>query len=126
MVVIHVLGAVMFLLPAQELTLLKKTVYVADTKTFPNPRPDNYNILAVYEVGNYLIIKIRYLDCVNYEGVKILLFENCTIEQLIKQNLIDPHFSDDKSFHSPIARFEPTQKGLELAVKFVKMLNKLK
>jgi len=91
-------------------------------KNLPNPKPDNYKILKLQQIGNHLIIKIKYLDCVNYEGVKVLVFENCKLTDLTKQKLIDPHFSENKKFKSPIARFEPTEKGWKLAINLMENL----
>ena len=48
-----------------------------------------------------------------------MLFENVTMQQLKKQKLVDPHFSDNAKFYSPIARFEPTEKGWEMALKLI-------
>lgn len=90
-----------------------------------NPRPDNYKILDYIEIQEYLVIKIQYLDCINYEGIKILLFK-CKLNDLKKQKLIDPHFSNNKKFISPIARFEPTIDGYRNAIKYVRLLNRLK
>lgn len=84
-------------------------------KNLPNPNPNNYKILQHKKIGNYLIIKINYLDCTNYEGNKILVFENCRLDELLYQKSIDPHFSENKKFKSPIARFKPTEKGWKLA-----------
>ncbi len=88
----------------------------------PNPKPDNYKIIEHFQSGKYLLIKIKYLDCTNYEGMKILLFKS-TLIALSKQKLIDPHFSENKKFISPLARFEPTQDGWDNAIKFIKILN---
>lgn len=81
----------------------------------PNPNPKNYKILRNEYINKCIIIEIQYGDCENYEGRKILLFENCTLNDLIKQKLIDPHFCENKKVHSPIARFEPTERGWEMA-----------
>lgn len=89
---------------------------------YPNPKADNYEIIKYLEENNHLILDIKYLDCINYEGRKILVFENCTFDDLIKQKLIDPHFSDNKKMKSPIARFVPTEKGLEMALKFCRLI----
>ena len=97
-------------------------MYVDNTKTLPNPRPDNYKIIKSTASGRYLIVEIQYLDCTNYEGKKILVFKDCSMAQLKDQKLIDPHFSEDKSFHSPIARFEPTNEGWDNANLFVTIL----
>lgn len=93
-----------------------KAVYVENN--LPNPNPENYKILRSERVTKNLVIEIQYLDCKNYEGRKILVFENCTLKDLEEQRFIDPHFLEDKKYHSPVARFEPTQRGWEAALKF--------
>lgn len=85
----------------------------------PNPKPNNYSIIESKLFGKYLIVKIIYHDCTNYEGVKIMVYKDCTIEDLINQKLIDPHFSESNNFKSPIARFEPTDSGWDNALTFV-------
>lgn len=94
--------------------------------SLPNPDPSNYviELHKEYNDGLYLIVMIRYLDCKNYEGRKVLVFQDCKFDDLKKQKLIDPHFSDDKTFYSPIARFEPTDEGLRNAHVFVEALLK--
>ncbi|MES3018220.1 MAG: hypothetical protein V4721_10595 [Bacteroidota bacterium] len=84
----------------------------------PNPDPNNYQIIKSTAMCQYLIVDIKYLDCVNYEGRKILVFENCSMNALKKQKLIDPHFSENKKYFSPIARFEPTETGWRNAIIF--------
>lgn len=71
----------------------------------------NYNILGSIIINNKLIVKIKYTDCSSYEGRKILVFENCSFQELINQKIIDPHFSENKKYHSPIARFKPDKEG---------------
>jgi hypothetical protein len=97
---------------------IKKDKIIVKDNPLPNPNPDNYSIIKYQEIKNKLLIKIKYHDCTNYEGEKILIF-NCSYDDIIKQKLIDPHFCEDKSFYSPIARFEPTDDGWELAIKFI-------
>jgi hypothetical protein len=82
----------------------------------PNPNPNNYEIIEHLESNGWLLIKIKYPDCKNYEGIKILLFRNVTVMDLLKQKLIDPHFSENKEYKSPFARFEPTEFGWEAAM----------
>jgi hypothetical protein len=91
-------------------------------ESLPNPRPDNYEIIRSTKLGKFLVIEIKYLDCINYEGKKILVFENCSVAALKKQQLIDPHFSENKKFISPIARFEPTNKGWDMALKLIRSM----
>jgi len=91
------------------------------TNTLPNPNPSNYKIIREKAIDKFILIEINYPDCKNYEGNKILLFENTTIHQLKMQKLIDPHFSDNLKFHSPIARFEPTEKGWGMALRLIEI-----
>ena len=88
-----------------------------------NPDPKNWSIKEHVQINSFLIIKINYPDCTNYEGNKILVFENTTMEELMKQKMIDPHFSGNKKFLSPFARFEPTEKGWEAAIKLSESLS---
>lgn len=85
-----------------------------------NPDPNNWKFVKVEEHGKYLILMMEYPDCSNYEGKKILVFENITLIQLVNQKLIDPHFFPATSnYKSPIARFEPTDRGWEMAKTFI-------
>lgn len=94
-------------------------VIESKSPNYPNPDPNNYKIIRGYEYNNNLIVEIKYLDCTNYEGRKILFYENCTLLDLMKQKSIDPHFSENKKFHSPTARFEPTERGWCMAHKMM-------
>ena len=91
-----------------------------------NPYPANYKIIDTLTYGDILIVEIQYPDCKNYEGRKILVYEGVTSQELRKQKYIDPHFSINKKFHSPIARFEPTERGWKMAESFAKMWNSKK
>lgn len=97
-----------------------RTTYVEKIITLPNPNPNNYIITKAKQINKYVITEINYKDTTNYEGNKILVFENYTLERLYKRKSIDPHFSENIKFKSPIARFEPTKKGWELAIKLCK------
>ncbi len=91
------------------------------TTNLPNPNPANYSVLRCEIIGEYLVLELKYHDCTNYEGRKIMVF-NCTFTELLNQRLIDPHFCDNKNYFSPIARFEPTEQGWNNACKFIKTL----
>jgi hypothetical protein len=86
--------------------------------TNPNPDPSKFNIITWVPVDKYLVVCIEYPNCENYEGKKVLVYEDLTIEQLRRFNTIDPHFSESTKFKSPIARFIPTTTGMDMAVKF--------
>ena len=89
-----------------------------------NPNPRNFEIERYMEKFPYTLVKIKYPDCNNYEGKKILLY-NCSFEQLKKQGNevgLDPHFSNNKKYVSPIARFEPTEFGWECGKRIINIL----
>lgn len=89
---------------------------IATPPAFPNPNPANFKILQVTEGKHSLVVEVLYPDCTNYEGRKILLYTDVTLVQLVNQKTIDPHFSDNAEFHSPVARFEPTKRGWQMAM----------
>ena len=80
-----------------------------------NPNSYNYKILDYYHINGNLVVKINYPECRNYEGNKILVFKGVTLKKLLRQKRIDPHFSRNKKYISPFARFEPTKEGLKFA-----------
>lgn len=98
-----------------------------DTPTVTtNPDPSNYRVLDCQEFPTgYTIIKLRYPDCTNFEGVKILVFA-AKLRDILVQHDIDPHFSESKIKLHPIARFVPTEYGWELAVKFVNQMEPIR
>lgn len=101
---------------------ISSTCYDAQPPT-GNPNPSNYDVLESEQIGKCLIVKIRYPDCKNYEGVKILVYLGTTLFELRKQKHIDPHFTDDSKYISPVARFVPTKAGMALAKKLAKVIN---
>jgi hypothetical protein len=75
---------------------------------------------------DYLLVKVRYPECTNYEGIKIMVYEINervkTINDVIKHNkgAIDPHFGVNPDFISPMVRFEPTDRGWKMGIEFCK------
>ena len=63
----------------------------------------------------FLLDMVRYPDCYNYEGKKILV----TRKAVNSRASLDPHFSGDSSINCGlVARFVPTQEGWEMAKAF--------
>jgi hypothetical protein len=87
----------------------------------PNPDPNNFEILKSWFAGEFVAVEIRYPDCTNYEGRKILVYKGA-IEDLQKAKFLDPHFCEGEHI-SPIARFEPTGLGWDMAMMLVEELN---
>ena len=89
--------------------------------TPPNPDPANFRIEKHQELNGYLILLVKYPDCTNYEGNKILVYRDLTYAEVKKFKTLDPHFSNSKTFASPCARFEPTLVGWGLARRMCKV-----
>jgi len=87
---------------------------ISDCRCDSDPDPMKFEITTLNVVGNFIIATINYLNCTNFEGKKILVFEGVSAKEIRSLRTIDPHFCDDDHI-SPIARFEPTNKGLCLA-----------
>lgn len=83
-----------------------------------NPNPYRFKIKKLLSVRRFTIASVHYPDCRNYEGNKVLVFENVPSDKIKNLNYLDPHFSESKAHPSPIARFAPTQQGWEYAVSF--------
>ncbi len=87
-----------------------------------NPNPHNFYIYDHYELDDCVALKMRYPDCNNYEGNKIVVYCGWSLDVLKNMASLDPHFSADRSMPSPFARFEPTDRGWEYAKKLVNRL----
>lgn len=80
----------------------------------PNPDPKNFTILKIFNTGYSTVLKVKYKECTNYEGIKILVYKGNVINELLSAKELDPHFCEKHL--SPIARFLPTEEGLKLAL----------
>ena len=87
---------------------------------YSNPDPSNFVIEKIESVGKFIIVRIYYPDSTNFEGKKIVVYKDRAISEIIQATKLDPHFCDDKNHISPIARFEPTNRGWRYAVSFCK------
>ena len=88
----------------------------------PNPNPKEFTIGSSITIGRFLVLTVLYKGVTTFEGKKILVFENTSSGDLIKQGSIDPHFSENKRYKSPIARFLPTAAGLQMALTFCRTM----
>ena len=91
----------------------------ADDPRPGNPDPGHFEITGTISIGDYTIAMITYPDAINYEGRKVLLFRGVTVMQLKRMKEIDPHFTPVSGL---VARFQPTDFGVELAIALVKTL----
>ena len=86
----------------------------------PNPNPGRFKVIWVKQIGQHALAKIRYLDCTNFEGVKLCVYRNTPFEKILDSVSLDPHFAEHGL--APFARFEPTPDGEAAARKFAQML----
>jgi hypothetical protein len=85
-----------------------------------NPDPRNFTILEALEIGKLMVIKVKYPDAKNFEGEKIMVYENVKAVDFMNTRELDPHFFDAPGIKSPIARFKPTKEGWEMAKTFAR------
>lgn len=90
----------------------------------PNPDPAKFEILADNVRAQTVLLLVRYPNCTTYEGRKILLYEKVPLKKLLGAKLLDPHFSTSKKHPSPIARFEPTDRGWRMGIAMQRYLAK--
>ncbi len=93
---------------------MRSACYSCNSDKLPNPDPKKFEILEVGLNNDFTIVRVKYPDCTNYEGVKILVYKGHVIKEIMAAKEIDPHFCDKHL--SPIARFAPTEEGLKLAL----------
>ena len=83
----------------------------------PNPDPSRWKKLDARIFQNAYVVKVKYSDCTNFEGVKVLVFKGQFVPL---PEYLDPHFADND--RSPIARFKPDEDGWEMALEFARSL----
>jgi hypothetical protein len=81
------------------------------------PTPENFEIITVDQVGSLYVSMIQYPGCINFEGKKVLVTE----WDPYRRRAIDPHFLPKNGL---LARFEPTPRGYEWAIKFARIAAK--
>lgn len=84
------------------------------------PDPKNWELIDHREANGNILLKVKYPNCKNNKGVKVMIFAT-TLAEIVKQKYLDPHFSDENTNvlnlkHHPIARFAPSQWDWAVAV----------
>jgi len=75
----------------------------------PNPRPDRWTLLEKAEYTNGYVLRVKYHDCTNFEGVKVMVYRG----RYTPRRSLDPHFY--KGSDAPVARFRPDADGWRTA-----------
>ncbi len=95
-------------------------VYV-DRFVDQNPDPENFQIKNTFIVkGKCQVFLVDYPDCTNYEGRKIIVVGDSEEGESYMHgeiDFLDPHFCENAEF-PVLARFEPTERGWNWAIKF--------
>lgn len=78
------------------------------------PDPINFEILETKQIGFNVVVRIKYPDCTNFEGVKICVYKDTNCNMIRSLKSIDPHF--DNNSLSPFARFKPNGDGWKTAI----------
>ena len=86
----------------------------------PNPNSGRFEILWIEQIECNVVAKIKYLDCLNFEGVKICVYRGMSCSQIRDSKILDPHFSE--SGLAPFARFKPTSEGEDAARNFARVI----
>lgn len=92
----------------------------------PTPDASNYEVLDHKQVGTALVLKVQYPNCskCSYEGVKVLVYEACTVDDALRWRVIDPHFVDPSTQRprreapGPSARFPGSELGWADAIAY--------
>lgn len=88
-----------------------------------DPIPSRFKIVRLEQHGRFVIGVINYPNCTTFNGSKILVWEDTTVDEVENMKSIDPHFLEDSKI---VARFAPTLKGKQYAIDFVNSQIKVK
>jgi hypothetical protein len=119
--------------PAQQAAELEKQLNSLRLRNGLTDTPDakRFEVEDVEEASGHLVMKVRYPNCAkcSYEGLKVLVFENVRMKDVIRWKTIDPHFRDASpkdwsEAPSPIARFPASDVGWKDALQFVDYRNR--
>lgn len=86
-----------------------------------DPNPARFEFLRLEHIGAFCVAEVLYPDAKNFDGKKIAVYR-ATPEELWRTSRLDPHFQEKRGPLVPIARFEPTPEGWEMAVWLAKKL----
>jgi len=95
----------------------KKGCFTNYSAPAPNPDPSRWQFVDCKQFDGAYVLAVKYLDCSNFEGVKVMVFKG----RYIARTVLDPHFSREAT--SPIARFPPTEEGINMAINLAKSIS---
>jgi hypothetical protein len=111
-----------------HVTAARKLVAKDDVRNGAKPDAENYVVIDAHAVGNHVVLKVQYPSCAkcSYEGIKILVYLNVALVEVIRWKRIDPHFAEPNELKgstdapSPAARFPASDVGWQDAIAYAK------
>lgn len=85
-----------------------------------DPKPNLFNIQDEFYINGYLVLRVEYPNCTNFEGIKVMVYTGFKdSKELLNHNkgLLDPHFSEGKG--SPFMRLKPQSRAAEKALRLL-------
>ena len=74
-----------------------------------------FTVLERKEIPPFLVARLKFSECHNFNGEKIIVWEGAEIDPIRGRVIIDPQFREGANI---VAMFEPTQRGWAYALKF--------
>lgn len=88
-----------------------------------NPDPRYFTIKDVQYINGFTLVSVKYDNCPQFEGNKILVFKGDFRMPLYGIKEIDPHFAKDHKMNL-VARFISTDEGVDMAKTFCSAFGK--
>lgn len=83
-----------------------------------SPDPTRFKIKKIKAYKRFICVFINYEEAINYEGNKIIVLKDSTVDEIKSLKEIDPHFWEKGKV---IARFEPTEEGWKDATLYARI-----
>ena len=57
------------------MSVLGRSCWTNNEAPAPNPSPERWEIQQIWAYDNAYVLKVKYLDCTNYEGMKVMVYK---------------------------------------------------
>src|ERR1017187_3422706 len=84
--------------------------------------PKKCEVIASLVCESYLIVRVTYTGYPEFDGDKILVYQDIDLDDLLDLKGIDPEFNESAKTPTPIATFKPTAEGWRMAKIFVEAM----
>ena len=87
-----------------------------------NPNPFNFQVTKRQDKGDFSLLEVKYPNCTNFKGNKILLLKRNGIK-LENLKCLDPHFLEEHGNVEIFGRFRPTEDVWKLGLQMLEFMN---